>query len=129
MHPVPLLRGESHVSRTQFEVESQAHGQRFNQRDAKGSHGWRYGTASCPVPDRYRLGDELTRWHCPKGVVLLPVVDMNVRLPFNVIWKKNNSSAVLQKFQAQVQTAKSSRPARDSPQRPPPTHRLSDRKT
>ncbi len=46
---------------------------------------------------------ESTRWHCPKGIVLLPVVDMNVRLPFNVIWKKNNASAVLQKFLARVQ--------------------------
>jgi DNA-binding transcriptional LysR family regulator len=45
---------------------------------------------------------ESTRWHCPKGIALLPVVDMNVRLPFNVIWKKNNSSPVLQKFLAQV---------------------------
>jgi DNA-binding transcriptional LysR family regulator len=46
---------------------------------------------------------ESTRWHCPRGIVLLPVVDMNVRLPFNVIWKKNNTSPVLQKFVAQVQ--------------------------
>jgi DNA-binding transcriptional LysR family regulator len=46
---------------------------------------------------------ESTRWHCPRGIVLLPVVDMNVRLPFNVIWKKNNASPVLQKFLAQVQ--------------------------
>ena len=45
---------------------------------------------------------ESTRWHCPKGIVLLPVVDMNVRLPFNVIWQKNNSSPVLQQFLAQV---------------------------
>ena len=46
---------------------------------------------------------ESTRWHCPKGIALLPVVDMNVRLPFNVIWKKSNSSPVLQKFLARVQ--------------------------
>jgi DNA-binding transcriptional LysR family regulator len=46
---------------------------------------------------------ESTRWHCPRGVVLLPVVDMNVRLPFNVIWKKDNASPLLQKFLAQVQ--------------------------
>jgi DNA-binding transcriptional LysR family regulator len=46
---------------------------------------------------------ESTRWHCPRGVVLLPVVDMNVRLAFNVIWKKDNASPLLQKFLAQVQ--------------------------
>ena len=45
---------------------------------------------------------ESTQWHCPRGIVLLPVVDMNVRLPFNVIWKRNNSSPVLQKFLAPV---------------------------
>ena len=31
--------------------------------------------------------NESTRWHCPRGVVLLPVVDMNVALAFNLIWK------------------------------------------
>ena len=46
---------------------------------------------------------ESTRWHCPRGIVLLPVVDMNVRLPFNVIWRKHNTSPVLKKFLAQVQ--------------------------
>ena len=45
---------------------------------------------------------ESTRWHCPRGVVLLPVVDMNVRLAFNVIWKKDNASPLLQTFLAQV---------------------------
>jgi DNA-binding transcriptional LysR family regulator len=44
---------------------------------------------------------ESTRWHCPKGIVLVPVADMNVRLPFNLIWKKGNSSPLLQKFVAQ----------------------------
>jgi hypothetical protein len=48
---------------------------------------------------------ESTRWHCPRAVVLLPVVDMNVRLPFNVIWKKDNASPLLQKFLAQVQAS------------------------
>jgi DNA-binding transcriptional LysR family regulator len=46
---------------------------------------------------------ESTRWHCPRGIVLLPVVDMNVRLPFNVIWKKDNASLLLQNFLAHVQ--------------------------
>ncbi|HEY7057090.1 MAG TPA: LysR substrate-binding domain-containing protein [Vicinamibacterales bacterium] len=50
--------------------------------------------------------NESTRWHCPQGVVLLPVVDMNVRLPFNLIWKKGDSSPLLQKFVAQVETEK-----------------------
>src|SRR6185295_5868342 len=51
-------------------------------------------------------GSEYTRSHCPRGVVLRPVVDMNVRLAFNLIWKKDNSSPLLQKFVAQVEAAK-----------------------
>jgi hypothetical protein len=39
-------------------------------------------------------------------VVLVPVVDMRVRLSFNLIWKKDNSSPLLQKFIAQVETVK-----------------------
>jgi DNA-binding transcriptional LysR family regulator len=49
---------------------------------------------------------ESIRWHCPRGIVLLPVVDMKVRLPFNLIWKKDNSLPLLQKFVAQVQATK-----------------------
>src|SRR4029077_11417692 len=43
---------------------------------------------------------ESTRWHCPKGMALVPVADMNVRLPFNLIWKKGNASPLLQRFVA-----------------------------
>src|SRR5258707_2737239 len=46
---------------------------------------------------------ESIRWRCPRGIVLLPVVDMNVRVPYNLIWKKDNSSPVLRKFVAQVE--------------------------
>jgi DNA-binding transcriptional LysR family regulator len=49
--------------------------------------------------------NEAVRWHCPKGIVLVPVVDMNVRLPFNLIWKKDNTSPLLQKFVAQIASA------------------------
>ena len=49
---------------------------------------------------------ESTRWHCPRGIVLLPVVDMNVRLPFSLIWKKDNSSPLLQKIVAQIKAGK-----------------------
>src|SRR6266404_6425512 len=46
---------------------------------------------------------ETVRWHCPRGVALVPVADMNVRLSFNLIWKKDNTSPLLQKFVAQVE--------------------------
>ena len=48
---------------------------------------------------------ESTRWHCPRGIVLLPVEDMKVRLPFHLIWKKGNESPLLQKFVAQVKAS------------------------
>ena len=46
---------------------------------------------------------ETVRWHCPRGIALVPVVDMNVRLPFHLIWKKDNSSPLLQKLVVQVE--------------------------
>src|SRR4029077_11978501 len=49
---------------------------------------------------------ESTRWQCPKGIALLAVVDMDVRLPFNVIWKKGNSSPLLQAFVSRVEAVK-----------------------
>jgi DNA-binding transcriptional LysR family regulator len=59
---------------------------------------------------QHRIGiawmTESIRWHCPRNIILLPVVDMHVRLPFNLIWKKDNSSPLLQKFVAQVQATK-----------------------
>jgi DNA-binding transcriptional LysR family regulator len=50
--------------------------------------------------------NETVRWHCPRGVALVPVVDMNVRLPFDLIWRKDNTSPLLQKFVAQVTSAR-----------------------
>jgi DNA-binding transcriptional LysR family regulator len=48
---------------------------------------------------------ESTRWHCPRGLVLLPVVDMNIRVPYNLIWKRDNSSPLLRTFVSQVEAA------------------------
>jgi DNA-binding transcriptional LysR family regulator len=49
---------------------------------------------------------ESIRWQCPRGIALLPVVDMNVRVPYNLIWKRDNTLPVLQKFVAQVEAKK-----------------------
>jgi DNA-binding transcriptional LysR family regulator len=49
---------------------------------------------------------ETVRWHCPRAVALVPVVDMQVRLPFDLIWKKENTSPLLQNFVAQVTSAR-----------------------
>jgi DNA-binding transcriptional LysR family regulator len=48
--------------------------------------------------------NEAVRWHCPRGVVLVPVADMNVRLALNLIWRKDNTSPLLLNFVDQVET-------------------------
>ena len=54
-----------------------------------------------------RLGvafvSEATRWRCPESVVLLPIVDLKVPLPFALVWRKDNASPLLAKFVADVQ--------------------------
>jgi len=56
-----------------------------------------------------RLGvafvSEATRWQCPSGVVLRPVVDLSFPLTFYLIWKEGDSSPLVQRFVAQDQTA------------------------
>jgi DNA-binding transcriptional LysR family regulator len=53
-----------------------------------------------------RLGvafvSEPTRWRCPEGVVLLAVMDLNLPLPFSLVWRNNNDSPLLAKFVADV---------------------------
>ena len=53
-----------------------------------------------------RLGvafvSETTRWQCPRGVTLLPVIDLDFPVPFYLIWRKDDQSALLRKFVAQV---------------------------
>jgi hypothetical protein len=45
---------------------------------------------------------EPTRWRCPEGVVLLSVMDLNLPLPFSLVWRKDNDSPLLVKFVADV---------------------------
>lgn len=45
---------------------------------------------------------DLSHWRCPKGVVLLRVTDLNIPLPQYLIWRKDNDSALLAKFVAEV---------------------------
>jgi DNA-binding transcriptional LysR family regulator len=64
--------------------------------------------------------NESTRWHCPRSVTLLPVADMNIRLPFSLIWRKDNPSPLLQKFVAQVEAARLAKElSRGTPKSPP----------
>jgi DNA-binding transcriptional LysR family regulator len=55
-----------------------------------------------------RLGvafvSESTRWRCPVGVVLLPVTDLKLHVPFALIWRKDNNSPLLANFAAHVKS-------------------------
>ena len=42
------------------------------------------------------------RWRCPKGVVVLPVSDLNVSLQLALVWRKDNASPLLARFVAGV---------------------------
>ena len=57
-----------------------------------------------------RLGvamvSDSARWQCPGGVTLLPIVDLNVNVSFSLIWRKDNTSPLLQRFVAQVEAEK-----------------------
>jgi DNA-binding transcriptional LysR family regulator len=50
--------------------------------------GWALGTA---------------RLRCPKSVVIMSVVDLNVPLPLALVWRKDNSSPLLANFIGEVQ--------------------------
>ena len=43
-----------------------------------------------------------TRRRCPDSVVLLPVTDLKLPLPFALVWRKDNDSPLLAKFLADV---------------------------
>jgi DNA-binding transcriptional LysR family regulator len=53
-----------------------------------------------------RLGvafvSDATRWRCPKGVVLRPVVDMRLPIAFSLVWRRDNASPLLARFVAEV---------------------------
>ena len=42
------------------------------------------------------------RWRCPKSVVILPVVDLNMPLTLALVWRKDNASPLLANFIADV---------------------------
>ena len=45
-----------------------------------------------------------TRWRCPESVVLLPVLDLKLALPFALVWRKDNASPLITKFVADVRS-------------------------
>ena len=48
--------------------------------------------------------NENARWRCPQGVVVLPVIDLNLQLPLSLVWRKDNVSPLLGKFVADVRS-------------------------
>jgi DNA-binding transcriptional LysR family regulator len=43
------------------------------------------------------------RWRCPKSVVIMPVVDLNLPQPLALAWRRDNSTPLLASFIEQVQ--------------------------
>lgn len=39
-----------------------------------------------------------TRWRCPQSVVLRPVIDLKLPLPFAFVWRNDNTTPLLQRF-------------------------------
>lgn len=50
----------------------------------------------------WRLGVTLVsdpaRWHCPRGVALFQIIDLNVGVSFSLSWRRDNRSPLLQRF-------------------------------
>src|SRR2546427_3656522 len=45
-----------------------------------------------------------TRWRCPESGALLPVTDLKLPFPFALVWRKDNTSALLARFVADVRS-------------------------
>ena len=45
---------------------------------------------------------DATRWRCPRDVALRPVVDMHLPIAFSLVWRKDNASPLLARFEAEV---------------------------
>jgi DNA-binding transcriptional LysR family regulator len=45
---------------------------------------------------------DATRWRCPKGVMLRPIVDLQLPIAFSLVWRKDNASPLLARFVADV---------------------------
>jgi DNA-binding transcriptional LysR family regulator len=43
------------------------------------------------------------RWRCPRSVVIMPVVDLNLPQPLALVWRRDNSSPLLASFIGEVQ--------------------------
>jgi DNA-binding transcriptional LysR family regulator len=43
------------------------------------------------------------RWRCPTSVAIMAVVDLNVTLPLALVWRRDNTSALLANFIGEVQ--------------------------
>jgi len=44
------------------------------------------------------------RWRCPEGVAILSVADLNMPLPLALVWRKDNTSPLLQRFVEDVRS-------------------------
>jgi DNA-binding transcriptional LysR family regulator len=42
------------------------------------------------------------RWRCPEGLVIMPVVDLDMPLPLALVWRRDNTSPLLANFVGEV---------------------------
>jgi DNA-binding transcriptional LysR family regulator len=73
--------------------------------------GWVFGTS---------------RWRCPKSVVILTVVDLNVPQLLSLAWRKDNRSPLLASFVAHVSLNAEARPVKNGLAHPVAARRRSD---
>ena len=56
-----------------------------------------------------------SQWRHPPGIILSPVADLTLQLPFSLIWRTDNNSPLLANFVADVKSLLQQRGANKSP--------------
>jgi len=69
------------------------------------------GLVACGLGIAFVSSD--SRWRCPPGIVLLPVSDLNFKIPFALMWRNDNKSPLLAKFIADVGSTVQQRGGKD----------------
>ena len=62
----------------------------------------RLSLVQCGVGVAFVTSD--SRWRCPPGVVILPVLDLNLAFLFALMWRKDNNSPLLAEFAGDVKS-------------------------
>jgi len=60
------------------------------------------GLVACRLGVAFVSSD--SQWRCPPGVMLLPVADLDIQIPFALMWRKENRSSLLARFRTEVES-------------------------